>query len=425
MSRSEKPQAKRAIVVGGGVVGSSCAAHLQRDGFDVVIFDPDGAGRGCAEGTCGIFATCNLAPVSSAATVQRIVNASAGKDPRQLVINTDRLPEILPWFAAFVRASTPERGAAVTNALTGIMSRAIPATRDILGDSVFREQVKQTGWLHVYDNEESFLTGAGERDLRRGQGVAVEEMGSREIAELEPALGDLFAYGAFMPEIYSCGSPYRLARAMVDRALSQGARIEERRVERIERAGERGFNVFAGGETFAADLVVLSAGPYSAALAESLGSPLPHAPERGYSLTIRNANVNLNRAVSFARKNSASTSAALMEDGLRFSLPADFTGLGAPADFGRIDRIREVAEAVFPGIDLDDAHPWFGDRSATPDGMPVIGSSPHHPGLFFAFGHGHVGLTLAGITGEIISALAACREPPIDVSPFRIERFQS
>lgn len=424
MTGSGKSQGKKVIVVGGGIVGSSCAAHLQRDGFDVVIFDPDGVGRGCAEGTCGIFATCNLAPISTTAAVQRIVNASASKDPHQLVINTDRLPEILPWFAAFVHASTPERGAVVTSALTDIMSRAISATREILGDLVFREQVKQTGWLHVYDNKESFLAGVGERDLRRRQGVAVEEIGPREIAELEPALGGLFTYGAFMPEIYNCGSPYRLARAMVDRALSQGARIEERRVERIERVGDSGFNVFADGETFAADLVVLAAGPQSAAFAEALGSPLPHTPERGYSLTIRNANVKLNRAVSFARKNSAATSAALLDDGLRFSMPADFTGVGVPADFGRIDRIREVAEAIFPGIDLDDARPWFGDRSATPDGMPVIGPSPHHPGLFFAFGHGHIGLTLAGITGEIISALAARREPPIEVSPFQIERFQ-
>jgi D-amino-acid dehydrogenase len=43
--------------------------------------------------------------------------------------------------------------------------------------------------------------------------------------------------------------------------------------------------------------------------------------------------------------------------------------------------------------------------------------------LFYAFGHQHLGLTLAPITGELVEALASGRRPFINLDPFDIERF--
>jgi D-amino-acid dehydrogenase len=58
-----------------------------------------------------------------------------------------------------------------------------------------------------------------------------------------------------------------------------------------------------------------------------------------------------------------------------------------------------------------------------PDHLPIIGASPLHPGAFFAFGHQHLGLTLAGVTADVLAALIGDGEPPVDITPFRIDRF--
>ena len=58
-----------------------------------------------------------------------------------------------------------------------------------------------------------------------------------------------------------------------------------------------------------------------------------------------------------------------------------------------------------------------------PDSLPVIGPSPTVPNVYLAFGHGHLGLTFGAITGRLIADLAAGRQPSVDVSPFRAERF--
>ena len=64
-----------------------------------------------------------------------------------------------------------------------------------------------------------------------------------------------------------------------------------------------------------------------------------------------------------------------------------------------------------------------GCRPATPDSLPVIGRSPRHPTFLIAFGHGHLGLTFAAVTGQLIAELAAGRPTSVEISPFRADGF--
>jgi D-amino-acid dehydrogenase len=65
----------------------------------------------------------------------------------------------------------------------------------------------------------------------------------------------------------------------------------------------------------------------------------------------------------------------------------------------------------------------MGFRPSMPDSLPVISRVPGRPGTLLAFGHGHLGLTFGAVTGRLIADLAADRAPPIDVTPFRADRF--
>jgi D-amino-acid dehydrogenase len=53
----------------------------------------------------------------------------------------------------------------------------------------------------------------------------------------------------------------------------------------------------------------------------------------------------------------------------------------------------------------------------------VIGRSPRHRNLFFAFGHGHTGMIGGSVTGRLIADIVADRPPAIDINPYRIDRF--
>jgi D-amino-acid dehydrogenase len=64
----------------------------------------------------------------------------------------------------------------------------------------------------------------------------------------------------------------------------------------------------------------------------------------------------------------------------------------------------------------------MGRRPSTPDSLPVIGTHPGDERILFAFGHGHLGLTLSAVTARHIAALVAGRGEP-QLATFGIERF--
>ena len=82
-----------------------------------------------------------------------------------------------------------------------------------------------------------------------------------------------------------------------------------------------------------------------------------------------------------------------------------------------------LAKRYLPRLETDGGTQWMGHRPATPDSLPVIGPSPRHPDVLYAFGHGHVGLTLAATTGRIIADLVAGRPSIVDLAPYSIARF--
>ena len=76
------------------------------------------------------------------------------------------------------------------------------------------------------------------------------------------------------------------------------------------------------------------------------------------------------------------------------------------------------------GLNTDDVSEWMGTRPAMPDSLPVVSVSPGHPNVFYAFGHGHYGITQGPTTGRIIADMVTGSEPSqTDLSACRFDRF--
>jgi D-amino-acid dehydrogenase len=114
---------------------------------------------------------------------------------------------------------------------------------------------------------------------------------------------------------------------------------------------------------------------------------------------------------------------APMLDGIRLTSGVELAGLHAPPDFSRIRRLLPAAREALPGLSDRVTRQWLGYRPSTPDSLPVIGRSPHSRAVFYAFGHQHLGLTLGAITGQLIAASVTGKQPEIDLTPYRADRF--
>ena len=65
----------------------------------------------------------------------------------------------------------------------------------------------------------------------------------------------------------------------------------------------------------------------------------------------------------------------------------------------------------------------MGFRPSIPDSLPVIGPSSGGDEVILAFGHGHLGVTMAPVTAGIVAALIAGRPAGIDLQPYSPGRF--
>ena len=62
---------------------------------------------------------------------------------------------------------------------------------------------------------------------------------------------------------------------------------------------------------------------------------------------------------------------------------------------------------------------WAGLRTFAPDGVPVAGFDPDHPGFFWLAGQGGYGIKTAPALGQLTAALVTGQTPPPEPAPGR------
>ena len=151
---------------------------------------------------------------------------------------------------------------------------------------------------------------------------------------------------------------------------------------------------------------------------------LGHRPlldtERGYHVMFPNPGVMPRLPIYSGDHSFAVTPLA---QGLRVAGTVELGGLAAAPNYARAQVLVERGRRMFPQLEEAGRTEWMGFRPSMPDSVPVISGSDRHRNAVFAFGHGHVGLTLGAVTGRIVADLVAGRDPGLDMRPYRIDRF--
>ena len=152
--------------------------------------------------------------------------------------------------------------------------------------------------------------------------------------------------------------------------------------------------------------MVIAAGAHSRALAAQAGDRVPLDTERGYHVEWDMDAPRLTRPTCPTARGFY---LCPMAGRLRVAGTVELGGLTAPPSPHRIARLVEGARAIFPDLGEPDRD-WMGFRPSMPDSLPVIGPSRGGAEVIHAFGHGHLGVTLAPVTARIVADLIAGRD---------------
>ena len=101
----------------------------------------------------------------------------------------------------------------------------------------------------------------------------------------------------------------------------------------------------------------------------------------------------------------------------------EMAGIDAAPDYRRSKVTVKRAKEALPNLKCEDFTEWMGHRPALPDTVPIMSRSAKTDGLYYATGHGHLGLTYAATNARLMADLITGATPPIDMKPYRIDRF--
>ena len=327
----------------------------------------------------------------------------------------------LPWFLRFIASARRDRVEAIATARQSLLDQAHRGIDPLVADAGAEHLMRRTGLMFTFESEETFRRAAYAFDLRRRNGVRLDLLDANEARQVQPALSANVVRAYRVPDFSHTVDPLRLVQALADLFHRRGGRLLRKAAQGFELGPDGVRAIHTGDGALPVDRVVLAAGVWSRPLAAMLGSKVPLEAERGYHTMFNGTDVTMNGGVISVDRHIAITP---MTDGIRAGGIAEFAPPDAPPDFAIARRVRRHAEALFPGLASDRVTEWMGPRPSHPDSKPIIGRSPHHPNVWLAFGHDHLGLTMGGITGKLVSELVSGRPTSVDLAPFRPDRFQ-
>ncbi|MBN3759523.1 FAD-dependent oxidoreductase [Burkholderia sp. Ac-20365] len=405
-------------IVGAGFIGLASAGWLMRDGHRVTLFDPSGVAQGASFGNAGTFAPYGCIPVN---------NPSVFRDLPRFLLSSESpfrlrwsyLPHVLPWLARFMVSSTRQRYEASASALAALLAHAQAGYAPLLDEPDLAKFVRPRECLYLYSSAASFDASRGSLNLRKQLGVSFDVLSAADVRALEPSLAPIFERGVLFSDSWHFSDPQGFLLSLYELLAARGLKLERKSVSGLEPATDGVTLTTDDGVPRRFDHVVIATGARSAKFAAQCGDRVPLDTERGYHVRYRGASQLISRPVGWAERGFYMTP---MDDGVRVAGTVELGGFSDVRNRSLLDLLTFSSKRALPGLQQPDSS-WLGFRPTLPDGVPVLGRASASERVIYAFGHQHLGLTLAGVSGRIVADLVARRELPIDLSRYAPTRF--
>lgn len=409
------------IVVGGGIVGLSCAYYLSAAGAKVTVID-EAPAKGCSYGNGGVIATDHLHGMINRALLKHLPRLMYGDYPA-LWLPPSHFHHSLPWLGKLFNLTSNAQCAAIARSLTALAVSAQSAWRPIvtlIGDS---DLIRKQGRYYGYLSQAGFAAEKGIWADRKAHNIDFSFIDGKDFPYLNHQRR-LHQVGE-IADIYYVPSPYRLVDAFHRALKARGVTFIYQNVETVNHTPFGVSVTLQDGNIVVGDKLAMCAGVGNYQLLKPLGLKLPLISETGYAIRFSTPQPVVDRHTLIKERN---LSISPTSDGFRMT---GIVQLQSPVNAKRNRPNTSIFDymrgALGDLIDLSQAKElecWTGNRPSLPDGLPMIGALPNHPNIYLATGHQHIGMTLGPISAQLLSAHMLNQPVGLDISPFSLTRFE-
>ena len=408
------------LVIGAGIVGLSVALALQARGRQVVVIDKEGVGAGASFGNAGIIQAEAVAPYAMPRDLMTLLRIGLNRG-HEVRYRLRDLPSYLPFLWRYYHHSAPHRHARITSHYATLIAKGVGAHERLAARVNAGHLYRQNGWMATYRTAKSRDAAAAQAELlRQDYGIRSQVLDPSVLAGEEPHLKPGLAGAVHWTDTHSLSDPGALLDAMAAQLIDAGGAVMAGEGHSLEKRAQGWQLTVADSQQVEGAMAVIATGALAPALLRKFGCATHLGIKRGYHQHFAGqGNATLSRPVA----DEDGYVLAPMAAGIRLTSGAELSHPTAPANYAQLRLTESLAREIFPLGDAVTDPPWHGLRPCSADMLPSIGAVPNQPGLFAAFGHGHQGLTLGPLTGELLAELMTEGRSAIDLTPFSVGRF--
>jgi D-amino-acid dehydrogenase len=419
----------KVLVLGSGVIGTTCAWYLARAGHEVTVLDRQAepaAETSFANG--GQVSWSAASPWAAPDTPRRVLAWLLHPARAPFVLRPRLEPALWGWLVRALGECLPARYARNKAHMLRLGRYSHACLRELRAQTAFHYDERARGTLVVFRTAREVEQAERDTRLLERLGIDFRPLDAAGCLEIEPGLAAAAAAGRLAGGLHfpgdESGDCRRFTQALARHASEALGVVFEGgvTVQGLEREGARITAAITDRGPRRAQAYIVACGSYSPLILRPLGIRLPVYPVKGYSVTLP---VTDESAAPAGTLTDETYKVVITRLGTRVRAAgtAELAGYDTALRAKRIETVLASLRELFPhGADFTRVEPWAGLRPMTPDNLPVLGATPYE-NLFLNTGHGTLGWTLACGSGRILADLVSGRTPEIDLEGLTLARF--
>ena len=416
----------RVLILGSGIIGTTSAYYLAKQGHDVTVIDrQNSVALETSHANAGQLSYSFSSPWAAPGLPLSLIKWMFSKYP-PLVINPNLNSETVKFLYQMLKNCNSKSYEVNKSRMVRISNFSKKCLLELEKDEdIFYEQRKQ-GSLLLFKSAKQIENIKKDLSLLEKLNIQYELLDLNGCIQAEPGLHHVKSeFTSGLRFANDCtGNCYLFTNQLYKKCLEMGVKFEfNTQIEDIQIEKERISSIKTNRGEFDSDSYVVALGSYSSKILSKIGINIPLYPVKGYSITLPVLN-NEDAPQSTIIDDTFKIGITRLGNNIRVAGTAHITGYNLELREKSLSLLKYGLNRLFPYAteECDDMKFWAGLRPNTPDGPPIIGSTPYS-NLYLNTGHGTLGWTMSLGSGKLLADIISGIEPEISAEGIDMSRF--
>ena len=416
----------RVLILGSGIIGTTSAYYLAKQGHDVTVIDrQNSVALETSHANAGQLSYSFSSPWAAPGLPLSLIKWMFSKYP-PLIVNPNLNSETVKFLYQMLKNCNSKSYEINKSRMVRVSNFSKKCLLELEKDEdIFYEQRKQ-GSLLLFKSAKQIENIKKDLSLLEKLNIQYELLDLNGCIQAEPGLHHVKSeFTSGLRFANDCtGNCYLFTNQLYKKCLEMGVKFEfNTQIEDIQIEKERISSIKTNRGEFDSDSYVVALGSYSSKILSKIGINIPVCPVKGYSITLPVLN-NEDAPQSTIIDDTFKIGITRLGNNIRVAGTAHITGYNLELREKSLSLLKYGLNRLFPYAteECDDMKFWAGLRPNTPDGPPIIGSTPYS-NLYLNTGHGTLGWTMSLGSGKLLADIISGIEPEISSEGVDMSRF--